>query len=130
MKRSIFILLTSYFLLLTVHGQWYDNKTFTFNESSALSDTVDLGTQKICTLVLPANIDGASITFVGGGTDTTMQNLYDWEGSELTATIAENTNVKLDLTKFVGIRYLQLRTGTSATPVVQDTATTVIGERW
>jgi hypothetical protein len=102
---------------------WFD-MTITGGES--LTQSVAIG--KACVPIginMPAAWTAASITFRASASSATPQSLYDSFGTEVTVTAAASTYITLDPAQFLGIRVLQLRSGTAASAVNQAAARTL-----
>jgi hypothetical protein len=92
--------------------------------ATGLSDTIDLNGFTPFYLKLPDTwipaVLSTSISFDG----TVFSDVFD-AGAEITLTGVTGKFIPIDYTKFVGVRYLKLRSGTSAAPVNQ-TATRLV----
>jgi hypothetical protein len=98
----------------------------TIGAGGSLSDSVAVG--KACTpigLQMPAAWTDAVITFRAAVSSETPQSLYDGFATEVTLTVAAARYVVLDPSQFLGIRVIQLRSGTAASAVNQAAARTV-----
>jgi hypothetical protein len=86
----------------------------------SLSSEVDLGAQTLVGIAMPATWVAASLTFqfsVDGG--TTWIEAYSSAGVETTFTVAAGQYIQIDPTTLRGVNALKVRSGTSASPVVQ-----------
>lgn len=91
---------------------------------AALSAAVDLGADRAHRIVLPAAWTAAALTFQASSDGVGFADLYDRDGEVIlpAAVVAANRTVVLDQAAFYGIRYLKVRSGTSAAPVNQAAA--------
>ena len=108
------------------------NKTVTIADTTSLSDAADLGDETLCGVIVPSTWSTAAISFLAATTLTgTYYPLYSASGAEVvTGSITGGTAVwvALDPADFAGVRYLKVRSGTSAAAVNQsggDTLTLV-----
>ena len=94
--------------------------------ADGLSEAVDLGGLILGAIKMSTAWTDASMTFLGSfDSSANLQNLYTSTGGELThLTTALRLNT-FDPFPFAGLRYIQLRSGTSATPVAQAAARTI-----
>lgn len=96
--------------------------------ATGLSDVVDMDGYTMVALDMPATWIAANITLQSCSTATgTFKDVYDDSGSEVVITAAGNRFISIDanMFKIAPLRYIKLRSGTSAAPVNQ-TATRVI----
>ena len=96
--------------------------------TDGLSDVVDLGGLTLSSIQMATAWTAAGITFKGSASSSdAMGSIYHTTGTiELTyATTPSMTHV-LDPAFFSGIRFIQIRSGTSATPVAQAAARSVV----
>lgn len=67
-------------------------------------------------LILPASMTGTTVTFL---TATTLAGTYvaiqDGEGTDYSVTIASSKYVPVDPVKFLGARFLKIKSGTAET---------------
>ena len=77
---------------------------------------------------MPASWTAANLTFQGSDTEAgTYSDLYDDAGTEISVTAAASrTIVGSTLDRVVPLRFLKVRSGTTATPVNQAAARTVL----
>lgn len=93
---------------------------------TSLSAAVDLGNRTPVGLLVPATWTAAGISFQGSPDGTTYGKLVDSTGTEVTAaSLAGGEYVALDPSKFFGVRFLKVRSGTNGTPVSQGGDRTV-----
>lgn len=98
----------------------------TIGAGASLSTSVAVG--KACTpigLQMPAAWTAAVITFRAAVSSETPQSLYDTYDTQITATVAQSRYILLDPAQFLGVRVIQLRSGTAASPVNQAAARTI-----
>lgn len=99
------------------------------NES--LSGAVDLGNRTLVAIEMPEVWAGTQITFQSKAKfrfdpnpdfDEILEdwdNVYDSAGNELVAVVAAN-RIVTDIPELAPLRYIRIRSGTSATPVNQN----------
>lgn len=93
---------------------------------ASLSGAGNLGPFRLVGLVMPADWTAANLTFqVSHDADTTYNNLYDDEGTEVTVTAADDRYITLDPSVFAGINCIKVRSGTSGSAVNQGAARTI-----
>jgi hypothetical protein len=82
---------------------------------------VDLASSRLALIVIPAAWDAAAITYQVSLDGVTYGNLYDGatETSIASASVVAGRVLRLPLSEWAGIRYLKIRSGTSAAPVNQ-----------
>ncbi len=87
----------------------------------SLSDVVDLNGHTAVMLYMPSAWTAANLTFQACSNQATAScvNLYDALGAEVTVTAAASRAITLPPADFTGVRYLRIRSGTSAVPVAQ-----------
>lgn len=107
--------------------------TATIASGASLSGAVDLGIvnpgNKMIGIIMPAAWTAASMTFQTSETlDGTYTDLYDDGGTELSFTVGASRSIGLrrDQSDVLGRwRFIQVRSGTSGTPVNQGAARTI-----
>lgn len=104
----------------------------TIPPNQALSDGIDLGANTCFAFEMPEAWAGTALTFQSkanlqesgsGGTTEDWDNVYDDNGTELSVTVAADRVVGLrrdQASVLSGIRFLRIRSGTSAAPVNQN----------
>src|SRR5690242_8642270 len=102
-----------------------DFDTTTIANGSSLAPAIDIGPNTLVAVVMPAAWDAAAMTFAGSIDGTNFFPLYDETGTEINIPVAASRYVKLDPSVFAGVRYVQVRSGTSGSAVNQ-TANRVI----
>lgn len=97
-------------------------KTVTILDTESLSDAEDLGDYTLCGILLPSGWDTNAISFATStAIDGTYVPIYTAAGAEVaTGNVVASTWVALDPADFAGVRFLKLRSGTSAAAVAQS----------
>lgn len=95
--------------------------------ADGLSDVIDLGGLGVRSIEMSTAWTNASLTFMGAvkSTDTMSSVRVTTGGTELTYTTTGGYVLNVDPDNFSGLRYLQARSGTTATPVAQAAARTL-----
>lgn len=89
-------------------------RTATIANGEQLSDVVDVGKGTLAGLFIPSALTGTAITFFVCDTEGgTYLELQAGAGSAFSVTVAASKYIALDPTKFVGLRYIKLRSGTA-----------------
>lgn len=101
-------------------------RTVTIAANASLSDALDTGLQRVAVLYMPAAWDTARLTLQGSTDGVSYADLYDFMGNEYTVAVAANHAVIIPFSDLIGVRFIKLRSGTGAAPVVQ-TAVRSIG---
>jgi hypothetical protein len=103
----------------------------TIANGASVSGIIDLTTLRMFGLLMdPTAWTAAAITFLGSADGVNFYSVYDSTGAEINWTVAAQTYVlAANPAEFLGIRYLKVRSGTTATPVNQGAArvVTIIG---
>lgn len=102
------------------------NATIAVGQS--LSNALDVRQYAIFQLLLPAGMEGTTLTFQTCDTyDGTFADLYE-NGTEVSLTVAAGRAESLDTIAgaLAGALFLKVRTGTSASPTVQAGADAVL----
>lgn len=111
---------------LLVGGCDYELKTATIANGQSLSGAVDLGTMRLFAIVMPATMTGTSLTFQASHDGSTYNNVYDDGGNELTYTTAASRYIVVSSpAKWIGIRYLKVRSGTSGSATAEGGARSI-----
>lgn len=92
--------------------------------SASLSGVIDLEAGTPVIIEMPAGWDAAALTFQTSSDGQAFQNYYDSAGTEITVQAAAGRNIRFEPTDFAGVRFLKIRSGTSAAPVNQTAART------
>lgn len=95
------------------------NLTATIANGASLSDSLDLNERTIVGLLMPAAWTAADITFSVSWDNTTFYDLTEADGTEHTFTVTVDQHIIADPVNFAGVRYLKVRSGTSAVPAAQ-----------
>lgn len=97
-----------------------NQSSVTITNGTSLSDAIDLGAATLFGIQLPAAWTTANLTFQGSTDGVTYANLFDSNGTEITATVAASQFVVMATPpQWIGLRYLKIRSGTSGTAVNQ-----------
>lgn len=115
---------------MTVGVADHNEYTATIANGASLSGTVDLGTNRLFAIVMPASWTTANLTFQVSADGTNFFDLYDDAGTEVAFTAAASRVIQnSNPGRWLGFRYLKVRSGTSGTPVNQGGARslTIIG---
>lgn len=92
----------------------------------SLSAGINLQGGRLVGILMPGTWTAADLTFQSSLDGSTFADLYDDEGNEVTVVAdASQFIVPLAPAKFLGARYLKVRSGTSGTPVNQGGARTI-----
>lgn len=89
----------------------------------SLSPQVNIGTQQLVGIAMPAGWDAAGMTFQAspdGG--QTFGELQDGAGAAVSFTVSAGIVFQVDPTKWRGLNCLKVRSGTSGAPVAQTAA--------
>ncbi len=103
--------------------------TATIANGQSLSDAVEVD-GKLVTIITPAAWTAADMTFQGSQDGTNFYNIYD-DGTER---IIASANIptaavrvlSLDLTDWIGIKYVKIRSGTAAVAVNQGASRAIL----
>lgn len=94
--------------------------------ADGLSDVADVGGLTVAAIKMSTAWTDATMTFLGSfDSSANLQNLYTSTGGELTHTTTALRLNTFDPYSFVGLRFVQLRSGSSAAPIAQAAARTV-----
>lgn len=99
------------------------NNTFIvdISEDTDLSLPMYKGHLDICGVRIPSNFDGTTLTFLESETEDGTYQTVQWEGSDLTLTVAASKTAMFDPAKLSGLKWLKISTGT-----VQSTTDTIV----
>ena len=89
------------------------------SEDDDLSVEVELGAFTVVGILMPAAWTAASLTFLAGAVSGSLASVYDKDGNEYTVTADASQYIIIPPADLVGAKYLQVRSGTSGTPVAQ-----------
>lgn len=98
---------------------WEENPKFaqdtaTIANGTATSGVIDLEGRTLCGVLLPAALTGTTFTFSTSATsDGTFVNITNGAGSDYGVTVAASKYVPVDYTKFIGVRFLKIISGSS-----------------
>lgn len=96
----------------------------TIANGASLSGAAFVG-GRLSAIIMPAAWTAANLTFQGSEDDSTYNDLYDDAGTEYVVTAGASRYIVLDPLAFVGVDFVKIRSGTSATPVNQGAARVV-----
>lgn len=96
-----------------------DSVIATIQAGQSLSGTVDLYGMSLQGIMMPAAWTAASITFAVSVDGVTFNPMTDPAGTEKTITVSASKYIALSTYDYRGVRYLQVRSGTSGAPVAQ-----------
>ena len=85
----------------------------------SLSAAIDLGAAKLARITVPAAWTAANLTFQTSPDNVTFSDLYDKAGVEYTVTAAAAHAIAIPVSDNMVGRYIKVRSGTGALPVVQ-----------
>jgi len=92
----------------------------TILSGASLSNSLDLGGNKLVGIIMPTSWTTANLTFQGAvGEDDAYQDIYDTAGNELVVTAAAS-RILVDIPELSVCRFLKIRSGTTGTSVNQD----------
>lgn len=90
----------------------------TITAAGSLSAAIDLGVYRLVGITLPATFEPTTLSFQSSYDGTTWNNVYDSTGAEKTITVGVSRRVILSPADFYGVRWVKIRGGTAAAPVV------------
>ena len=85
----------------------------------SLSPAVDLGDRALVGILISAAWTAAGLTFQVSPDGVTYGNMKDAAAEVAVAALTAGDYVQLDPLKFMGARFIKIRSGTAGTPVVQ-----------
>jgi len=98
----------------------------TIANGASLSGAVDFYvTDNPVALQMPAAWTTANLTVQASFDGTTFTDVYSDDGTEKVITAAASRWIYLNITQFLGVRQIKLRSGTSGSPVSQGAARTI-----
>ena len=101
-------------------------ETVTIASGASLSGAVDLGAHRLGAVIVPSAWTAASITLQASQSLAgTYGDVYDDLGTEISLTAAAGRVITGVTLERIPLRYVKLRSGTSATPVNQAAARTL-----
>ena len=88
---------------------------------TSLTPAIDLAEGRLHRIVMPASWTSAALTFKASPDGVTFYDVYDASGEyTISSSIAgASRSIVIDPTIFYGMRYIQIRSGTTGTPVNQ-----------
>ncbi|MER9047582.1 hypothetical protein NKH89_09940 [Mesorhizobium sp. M0923] len=86
---------------------------------ASLTGGIDLGTARLCRIAMPAAWTAAVLSFQASYDGATYNDLYTAGGSEYIIQAAASRSILLPVSDFIGVRYVKIRSGTSAAAVAQ-----------
>ena len=94
--------------------------TATIASGASLSGAIDLGQARLWAILMPAAWTAAGLTFQASLDGIAYYNLFDNTGTEVAWTVAASQfQYELFPAKWLAIRWLMIRSGTSGVPVNQ-----------
>ncbi len=117
-------------LLLASQLAYAESKVIevTFASGASLSDIIYLDDFQYIDIYMPQNWTTANLTFLSAPKyGWPMQSLYNDLGTETVVVATNSKTIGLDTTivNFLGLKYVQVRSGTEGTPVAQGAARTL-----
>lgn len=95
-------------------------ETVTIANGASLSGALNIDQRNLFAILMPAAWTSAAMTFQGSYDGTTYYDLYDENGVEINFTVAASRYVLISAPiKFLGLKKLKVRSGTSASAVNQ-----------
>lgn len=113
------------YLLVTVGNALVSTQSCMIASGTAVSSAIDLAGWSPLRIVMPAAWDLANLTLLVSQDNVTYVPVYLDDGTEYVIAAAASRAIVLDPGRLPGVRYLQLRSGTAATPVNQTAARTL-----
>lgn len=110
-----------------LEGFTADKKTATIALGASESGVIDLEGYQLAAFYMPAAWDAAAISFLSAPTaDGTFEPVYA-DGIEVTEPVAAGRccPISSNALALASLRFIKLRSGTAATPVVQTAARTI-----
>ena len=95
-------------------------ESVTIANGASLSGALNIASRNFFGVIMPASWTTANLTFQGSFDGTTYYDLYDEAGTEVTFTASTSRYIIISTpAKFLGLKKLKIRSGTSGTPVTQ-----------
>lgn len=92
----------------------------TILSGQSLSSVIDLSEGRLARIHIPAAWTAANLTFQASSDGASFADLYDAYGAEYSVVVGGAArSIMVPLSDFIGIRYIKVRSGTSAAPVNQ-----------
>lgn len=99
----------------------YTFLTVTIDSGTAVSDSLDLGDNRIIGFVPDSAWTTATLTFLTWNSITSeWVNIIDDGGTSISYTFTDSTYTAAKPTQLAGVKYLKVRSGTPSTPVKQN----------
>jgi hypothetical protein len=111
--------------VIVIAGQ-ITSVTTTIANAASVSADIDLGTARLGRIAMPAAWTAADLTLQTSSDNASWNNLYDKDGVEYTIKAAAARSVLIPLSDMLSVRYLRIRSGTSAVPVAQAAARSLL----
>lgn len=100
--------------------------TATIANGASVSADIDLGTARLGRIAMPAAWTAADLTLITSHNGGDWNPLYDKDGAEYTIKAAGARSALIPLSDMLSVRYLRIRSGTSAAPVNQAAARSIV----
>jgi len=95
-------------------------ETVTIANGASLSGALNIDQRNLFAILMPAAWTAAALTFKGSFDGTDYFDLYDEYGTEINFTVAASRYILISVPiKFLGLKKLKVRSGTSASAVNQ-----------
>ena len=108
------------------HGKYGFASLTVTTEADGLSDVIDLNGDTLSSIQMSTAWTDAAITFRGALDSTSnMMDVFTSTGLEVSYTTTDNRTLNFDPNFWVGIRFLQLRSGATGAAVAQGAARTI-----
>lgn len=102
--------------------------TATIANGASLSNALLINEAMLVGIIMPGTWTTANLTLQGAGEndESTFNNVYDKDGTEVTINAAASRYITLEPAKFAGIKQLKIRSGTSGSAVNQGGARSIV----
>ena len=94
-------------------------KTASIATNGTISNAVYLAGNTLLAISMPSTWTTASITFRASTDGNTYQDVYNGYGAELSITASKDVYISLNQNDWIGVNYIQIRSGSAASPVSQ-----------
>lgn len=94
-------------------------KTASIAAGGTISNAIYLAGNSLVAVSMPSAWTTASITFRASTDGTTYQDVYNGYGTELSFTASKDRYIVLNQTDWIGVNYIQIRSGSAGSPVTQ-----------
>lgn len=109
--------------LITTQGTTTETDSVTIADNASLSSAIDLGGRGLTAIIIPSTwVTATVVTFQVSIDGATYYNVYYNASGTLTeysVPVAASRYIPMDQTKFFGVRFLKIRSGTSGSPTNQ-----------